>query len=107
MLEEDDLAALGHNSPEYIHLVTEALKLAYADRHAHFGDPLMTDVPEEGLLSKRYAKARRGLIDAEAGLAGDAAGRRSVDRRRHPAGRSGPERRVPGRPAPPRSTPAT
>ena len=63
MLEEVDLAALGHNSPEYIHLVTEALKLAYADRHAHFGDPLMTDVPEEGLLSKRYAQARRGLID--------------------------------------------
>jgi gamma-glutamyltranspeptidase / glutathione hydrolase len=65
MLEEDDLAALGHNSAEYIHLVTEALKLAYADRHVHFGDPLMTDVPEEGLLSKSYAKVRRGLIDAQ------------------------------------------
>jgi len=63
MLEDDDLAHLGHNSPEYIHLVTEALKLGYADRHAHFGDPLMTDVPEEGLLSKGYAQARRGLID--------------------------------------------
>ncbi len=65
MLEEDDLAALGHNSPEYIHLVTEALKLGYADRHAHYGDPLMTDVPEEGLLSKSYAKARRALVDPE------------------------------------------
>jgi gamma-glutamyltranspeptidase / glutathione hydrolase len=63
MLEDDDLAALGHNSPAYIHLLTEALKLGYADRHAHYGDPLMTDVPEEGLLSKSYAKARRGLID--------------------------------------------
>ena len=64
MLEEDDLAALGHNSVAYIHLLTEALKLGYADRHVHYGDPLMTDVPEEGLLSKSYAKARRGLIDA-------------------------------------------
>ncbi len=63
MLEDDDLAALGHNSAEYIHLVTEALKLCYADRHAHYGDPLMTDVPEEGLLAKSYAQARRGLID--------------------------------------------
>jgi gamma-glutamyltranspeptidase/glutathione hydrolase len=63
MLEDDDLAALGHNSPAYIHLLTEALKLGYADRHAHYGDPLMTDVPEEGLLSNTYAKARRGLID--------------------------------------------
>ena len=63
MLEEDDLAALGHNSPAYIHLVTEALKLAFSDRHTHWGDPLMTDVPEEGLLSKSYARARRGLID--------------------------------------------
>jgi gamma-glutamyltranspeptidase/glutathione hydrolase len=63
MLEEDDLASLGHNSPEYIHLVTEALKLGFADRHAHYGDPLLTDVPEEGLLSKSYARARRGLID--------------------------------------------
>jgi gamma-glutamyltranspeptidase / glutathione hydrolase len=63
MLEEDDLAALGHNSADYIHLVTEALKLAFSDRHAYYGDPLMTDVPEEELLSKSYAKTRRGLID--------------------------------------------
>ncbi len=63
MLEEDDLAALGHNSPAYVHLVTEALKLAFADRHAYYGDPLLVDVPADGLLSKAYAKARRGLID--------------------------------------------
>jgi gamma-glutamyltranspeptidase / glutathione hydrolase len=64
MLEEDDLTSLGHNSPAYIHLVTEALKLGFADRHAHYGDPLLTDVPAEGLLSKSYARARRGLIDS-------------------------------------------
>lgn len=63
MLEEDDLSSLGHNSPEYIHLVTEALKLAFSDRHAYYGDPLLTDVPAEGLLSKEYARARRKLID--------------------------------------------
>jgi gamma-glutamyltranspeptidase/glutathione hydrolase len=63
ILEGDDLAALGHNSPAYIHLVTEALKLAFADRHAYYGDPLLTDVPADGLLAKAYAQARRGLID--------------------------------------------
>jgi gamma-glutamyltranspeptidase/glutathione hydrolase len=63
MLEDDDLRGLGHNSPEYLHLLTEALKLAYADRHAYFGDPLLTDIPIDGLLSKTYARARRGLID--------------------------------------------
>lgn len=63
MLEGDDLPKLGHNSPAYIHLLTEALKLAFADRHAYYGDPRLTDVPAEGLLSKAYAQARRGLID--------------------------------------------
>jgi gamma-glutamyltranspeptidase/glutathione hydrolase len=63
ILEGDDLAALGHNSPAYIHLLTEALKLAFADRHAYYGDPLLTEIPAEGLLSKAYAIARRGLID--------------------------------------------
>jgi gamma-glutamyltranspeptidase/glutathione hydrolase len=63
ILEQDDLAALGHNSAAYIHLVTETLKLAFADRHAYYGDPLLTDVPAEGLLAKGYAQARRGLID--------------------------------------------
>ncbi|MFN8634906.1 MAG: gamma-glutamyltransferase [Chloroflexota bacterium] len=63
MLEQDDLAALGHNSPAYVHLVAEALKLAFSDRHAYYGDPLLTDVPSEGLLSKAYAQARRTAID--------------------------------------------
>ena len=39
MLAEDDVRSLGHNSAAYIHLLTEALKLAFADRHAYYGDP--------------------------------------------------------------------
>ena len=59
MLEDDDLAALGHNSVEYVHLVTQALNLAYSDRHAYYGDPDHVEVPIEGLLSKGYTRSRR------------------------------------------------
>jgi gamma-glutamyltranspeptidase / glutathione hydrolase len=62
MLKGDNLEALGHNSPEYIHVVTEALKLAFADRHQHFGDPNFVKVPMKGLMSDAYAKHRRGMI---------------------------------------------
>ena len=58
-----DLAALGHNSAEYLHLLIEATKLAYADRDQYYGDPLRVDVPAENLLSKQYAKLRSELID--------------------------------------------
>ncbi len=61
-LEGIDLAAMGHNSPEYIHAVAEALKLAAADREFYYGDPKFIDVPLETLLSKPYAEERRGLI---------------------------------------------
>lgn len=60
-----DLKAMGHNSPEYIHVVTEALKLAFADRHHHFGDPAFVKVPIRGLMSEKYAKHRRSLISVE------------------------------------------
>jgi gamma-glutamyltranspeptidase/glutathione hydrolase len=63
ILEDYDLAALGHNSPQAIHLQVEALKLAFADREAYVGDPAHVNVPVEGLLSKEYAALRRGLID--------------------------------------------
>lgn len=65
MLKGDNLEALGHNSPEYIHVVTEALKLAFADRHQHFGDPAFVKVPMKGLMSDKYAAHRRGMINAD------------------------------------------
>ena len=64
ILKNDNLEALGHNSPEYIHVVTEALKLAFADRHQHFGDPDFIKVPIKGLMSDKYAAHRRGMINA-------------------------------------------
>jgi gamma-glutamyltranspeptidase/glutathione hydrolase len=63
ILEHFDLHALGHNTPKYVHVVSEALKLALADREAHYGDPEFATVPIDGLLSKEYASSRAALID--------------------------------------------
>jgi gamma-glutamyltranspeptidase/glutathione hydrolase len=63
ILEGYDLKAMGHNSPEYVHIVVEALKLAFADRDRYYGDPKFSKIPEEILLSKSYAAERRKLID--------------------------------------------
>jgi gamma-glutamyltranspeptidase/glutathione hydrolase len=54
---------MGHLSASSIHVMTEAMKLAYADRDRHYGDPAFVKVPMTGLLSKAYAERRRGLID--------------------------------------------
>ncbi|MBU9713851.1 gamma-glutamyltransferase family protein [Evansella tamaricis] len=59
ILEEIDLKSMGHNSPEYVHTVLQAIDLAMADREAYFGDPRFVDVPIEGLLNKEYAESRR------------------------------------------------
>ena len=63
ILEGFDLAAMGHNSAQAVHLQVEALKLAFADRERYVGDPAFVDVPVQGLLSKEYAALRRRLID--------------------------------------------
>ena len=63
ILEGCDLQAMGHNSADYLHTVLEALKLAFADRHAYHGDPDFVDVPLAGLLSDAYAATRRQAID--------------------------------------------
>jgi gamma-glutamyltranspeptidase/glutathione hydrolase len=65
MLKRFDLKAMGHNSADYIHVVTEAFKLAFSDRHNHFGDPNFIKVPIDGLMSDKYAVWRRSLISAE------------------------------------------
>ena len=63
LLEGFDLRAMGHNSPQYLHTVVEAVKLAFADRDRYYGDPKFSRIPEEILLSKEYAAERRKLID--------------------------------------------
>jgi len=47
-----------HNSFAYVHALTEIMKLAFADRHAYYGDPRFIDVPLERLLSRAYAAER-------------------------------------------------
>jgi gamma-glutamyltranspeptidase/glutathione hydrolase len=63
LLEGFDLASLGWHTPETIHLMVEAKKLAFADRERYLADPDFVDVPLEALLSKEYAAERRRLID--------------------------------------------
>jgi gamma-glutamyltranspeptidase/glutathione hydrolase len=58
-----DLKKMGQNSPEYIHTITEALKLGFADRDRFYGDPDFVKIPTQQLLSKDYAAMRRSLID--------------------------------------------
>jgi gamma-glutamyltranspeptidase/glutathione hydrolase len=65
ILEGYDLKAMGHNTPEYLHTVIEAVKLAFADRDRYYGDPKFSKIPEEILLSKEYAARRRKQIDPE------------------------------------------
>ena len=68
ILEGADLNTPGVNSADYIHTVHEAIKLAYADRNAYYGDPAFATVPMAGLLSKAYAAERRALIGPQASL---------------------------------------
>ncbi len=65
ILEDYPLGFLGHNSADTIHLMAEAMKLAYADRSEHLGDPDHWPVPVAGLTSKRYAAALRTRIDMD------------------------------------------
>ncbi len=63
ILENFDLQKMGFASADYLHTITEAMKLAYADRDTYYADPAFVQVPGEGLLSKAYAKERAALID--------------------------------------------
>jgi len=63
ILEGYDIGSLGHNSPEYLHLLIEAKKIAFSDRDCLVTDPEFEDIPVDTLLSKEYAKQCRGRID--------------------------------------------
>jgi len=65
LLEGYDLRAMKHNSADYIHTLTEAMKLGFADRDRYYGDPDFVRVPASELLSKEYAAIRRSLIDGK------------------------------------------
>jgi gamma-glutamyltranspeptidase/glutathione hydrolase len=64
---------MGHNSAPYLHLVTESLKLAFADRNAFVGDPrVVPPIPMKEMLSDEYAATRRALIDPNRAIEGEA-----------------------------------
>jgi gamma-glutamyltranspeptidase/glutathione hydrolase len=74
ILEGYDLKAMGRNSAPYLHAVTEALKLSFADRNAYVGDPkFVPNIPMAQLLSKQYAAARRSQIDPNRAIVGEPA----------------------------------
>lgn len=69
LLNTFDLPGMRYNSATYIHTLTEALKLAYADRDTYYGDPKFVKVPQQELLSQTYADERRKLMGRGASLA--------------------------------------
>jgi gamma-glutamyltranspeptidase/glutathione hydrolase len=74
LVEGFDLAKMGANSPEALHLMIEAIKVAKADVYKYVADPKFTQIPMAGLLSKSYAQSRRSLIDPRKAMAYPAAG---------------------------------
>ena len=63
LLEGFPIDSLSPDSPEYLHLLIEAKKIAYEDRAAYYADPDFEEIPVESLLSKEYARNRATLID--------------------------------------------
>jgi gamma-glutamyltranspeptidase/glutathione hydrolase len=63
ILEGFDIASMGFGSAEYIHVFTEAKKLAFEDRARYYADPVFNETPVSKLLSKKYAVERRKLIN--------------------------------------------
>ena len=72
ILEGYNLKEMGRNSAPYLHAVTEALKLSFADRNAYVGDPkFVPNIPMKELLSKEYAAVRRTQIDPSRAIKGE------------------------------------
>ena len=65
IMEGYDVPSLGHNSPEYLHRLIEAKKMAFSDRDYYVTDPEFENVPVEGLLSAEYANQCRNRIDPD------------------------------------------
>ncbi len=65
ILEGYDLAAAGHNSPKYVHLVAEAMRRAFVDRAHYLGDPDFVENPIDRLTSKSYAAELRKTIQSD------------------------------------------
>ncbi|OHV12310.1 gamma-glutamyltransferase [Kushneria phosphatilytica] len=63
IIENDDIGAMGFNSAATMHLMSEAMSRAYADRSKYLGDPDFVDVPVQALTSKAYARSLRQQID--------------------------------------------
>jgi len=68
ILDAAGISAMRVRSEQYLHTFTEAIKLAFDDRNAYFGDPLFAEIPAEGLLSKSYAAERAALIGEQASM---------------------------------------
>lgn len=58
MIDEYPLQEMGHNSADYIHVVSEAMRRAFADRSFYLGDPDFVDIPIEELISESYNNKR-------------------------------------------------
>ena len=73
ILEGLNVKYLRHNSAPYLHVVAESLKLAFADRNKYVADPKFTpNIPMREMLSKEYAAIRRGLINPDKAIDGEA-----------------------------------
>ncbi len=65
IMEGYDIASMGFGSPDYLHVLTEAKKLAYEDRAKFYADPDFNEIPLHQLLSKEYAAKQREMIDMD------------------------------------------
>src|SRR5213595_742837 len=80
ILEGFDLRSMGRNSPDTLHTMIEAKKIAWADRAKFYADPASAKIPLAGLLSKNYAAERRKLIDPTHAAKQDDAGNTALDK---------------------------
>jgi gamma-glutamyltranspeptidase / glutathione hydrolase len=80
ILEGFDLRSMGYNSPDALHFMLEAKKLAFEDRARFYADPAFAQVPVKGLISKDYAAERRKLIRADRAARSYPAGNPALDR---------------------------